>query len=170
MRGSPRDRLQPPRAANPPNFPILPSADRNRAQELLSISLSMSTLSHKIDSLQRDAKQAVRKASPWIGFLARFGFATRGLLYVILGALALLYAIGHGGKTTNVRGAMYTLFHQPLGTILLLGACIGLAGYALWSFIQALLDPDHFGSSFKGLARRFGCFCTGCIYGALLCA
>jgi hypothetical protein len=33
----------------------------------------MSSLSHKFDSLQQDTKQAMHKASPRIGFLARFG-------------------------------------------------------------------------------------------------
>ena len=42
-------------------------------------------------------------------WLARAGFVARGLVYGIIGILALKLAIGSGGKTTDQQGAMRTL-------------------------------------------------------------
>ena len=55
-------------------------------------------------------------------WLARAGFVARGLVYGIIGLLALKLAIGSGGKTTDQEGAMSTLAHQPLGRTMLVAA------------------------------------------------
>jgi len=36
--------------------------------------------------------------------LSRAGFVARGLIYAIIGILALKLALGHGGKVTNQQG------------------------------------------------------------------
>ena len=46
-------------------------------------------------------------------WLARAGFVARGLLYGIIGVLAVKLAVGAGGKTTNQQGAMRTIAEQP---------------------------------------------------------
>ena len=58
----------------------------------------------------------------------------RGLIYAIIGILAIKLAFGAGGKTTDQQGAMQTVAHQPFGTVLLVLLAIGLGGYALWRF------------------------------------
>ena len=55
-------------------------------------------------------------------WLSRAGFVARGLIYGIIGLLALKLAIGSGGKTTDQQGAMRTLAQQPLGRTMLVGA------------------------------------------------
>jgi uncharacterized membrane protein YidH (DUF202 family) len=70
---------------------------------------------------------------------ARAGFVARGLIYAIIGILAIKLALGAGGKTTNQQGALRTIAHQPFGKALLILVAIGLAGYALWRLIHALL-------------------------------
>lgn len=72
--------------------------------------------------------------------LARAGFVARGVIYGVIGILAVKVALGDGGKTTNQAGALKTIAHQPLGEVLLVLTAIGLAGYALWRFVRAFVD------------------------------
>jgi len=52
-------------------------------------------------------------------FMARVGFATRGMIFFIMGILALLLAFGSGGKTTDQQGAIASIGKQPEGQVLL---------------------------------------------------
>ena len=85
-------------------------------------------------SAHRAGDEVVRSAP--FEWLARAGFVARGLIYAIIGVLALKLAIGDGGKTTNQQGALRTIAHQPFGKLLMILVAIGLGGYALWR-----LDP-----------------------------
>ena len=98
--------------------------------------------------------------------LARAGFAARGLIYGIIGVLALKLAIGDGGKTTDQSGALKTIAHQPFGRFLLIAVAIGFAGYALWRFMHVFLGhgPEKSDSGFD----RVGAFGSGIAY-AFLC-
>jgi uncharacterized protein DUF1206 len=100
-------------------------------------------------------------------WLARSGFVARGLIYGIIGILAIKVALGAGGKTTNQQGALKTIAHQPFGKILLILVAIGLAGYALWRLLHALLGrgPESSDSGFD----RVAALGSGVVY-AGLCA
>lgn len=39
---------------------------------------------------ERGAKEAVEEVSPWVARLARFGYVTKGVMYVVVGLLAVL--------------------------------------------------------------------------------
>jgi hypothetical protein len=120
----------------------------------------------------REAKQAAKKAkqvvehrarettehsgSSWVERLARFGYATKGAVYTIVGGLALAVAIGAGGRTTDPHGALETIGAQPFGVLLLILVAVGLVGYALWRLFQAVADPDVEGRDVKGIAKRVG--------------
>jgi hypothetical protein len=77
--------------------------------------------------------------TPQFEWFARAGLATRGVVYVLIGVLAIKLALGDGGKTTNQQGALQTIGHQPLGTVLLILVAIGLAGYASWRLLRAAI-------------------------------
>jgi hypothetical protein len=97
--------------------------------------------------------------------LARAGFVARGLVYAIIGVLALKLAFGHGGKLTNQQGALKTVAHQPFGTVLLVLVAIGLGGYCLWRLVRAAIGhgPEGSDTGFERLAA----FASGLAYGAL---
>ncbi len=97
--------------------------------------------------------------------LSRAGFVARGLIYGIIGILALKLALGQGGKLTNQQGALHTVAHQPFGKVLLTLVAIGLGGYSLWRFVRAAIGhgPEGSDSGFERLAA----LASGIAYGAM---
>ncbi|MGV2829693.1 DUF1206 domain-containing protein [Myxosarcina sp. GI1(2024)] len=100
--------------------------------------------------------------------LARFGYVAKGVVYLLIGILAVLaaFSVG-GGKTTGTSGALRTVAAQPFGTVLLLLIGIGLFGYVIWRLIQAIKDPEHKGNDAQGIARRLGFAVSGLAYAGL---
>jgi hypothetical protein len=117
----------------------------------------------------RVARASGEKVAHSSGFelLARAGFVARGLIYAIIGILAIKLALGVGGKATNQQGALRTIAHQPFGRVLLILVAIGLGGYALWRLVRALLGhgPEGSDSGFD----RVAALGSGIVY-AGLCA
>lgn len=103
-----------------------------------------------------------------VAVLGRAGYVARGVVYVVVGGLAVLAALGRAeGETTSGKGALVTMFNQPLGTVLLLALGVGLAGYALWRAIDAVLDPDRRGCGVKALCVRGAHIGSALAHGAL---
>lgn len=92
---------------------------------------------------------------------AKLGYVARGVVYFVIGGLAILLAMGEGGKTTNSKGAIEQIMAQPFGTVLLVILVIGLLGYVAWRFTQSIKDTDDHGTSAKGLAVRAGLLVSG---------
>jgi len=113
------------------------------------------------------AREAIAPAAPWIEWFARVGYAAKALLYTVVGVLALQSALGNGGETTGSRGALTTLVRQDFGTLILVVIAAGLFGYAAWRIIEAILDPEHRGTSAKGLALRTSFAVRGIVHAAL---
>lgn len=127
----------------------------------------MANINASLDSGKKHAEQAARQARPWVEKLARLGYAAKGTVYIIIGVLAVEAAWNGGGTTTNSQGALGTIVGSPFGQFLLGLLTIGLAGYALWRFVEAGLDSEDKGSSSKGIATRVGYVLSGIAYSAL---
>jgi hypothetical protein len=84
---------------------------------------------------------------------ARLGYAARGLVYLLVGSLALLAAFG-GGKAVGTKGALAELLSKPFGAILLGAVAGGFVCFAAWRLAQALLDADHLGTGAKAMRKR----------------
>jgi len=112
-------------------------------------------------SSAEQGKQAVKEQSfSGIKALARFGYAARGVVYLIVGGLALFAAVGSGGEVTGTKGALGWLAQQPWGKVLLGLVALGLIGHAVWRFVQAVRNTDgHSGG--KGVVIRIGLFVAG---------
>lgn len=106
-------------------------------------------------------------ANRWMERLARFGYAAKGVVYIVVGALAMMEAAGFGGETTDTRGALQTIETKPFGKITLGVVAAGLVGYALWRLIQALADTEDKGTKLKGIAVRIGYACSGLVYAGM---
>ena len=129
----------------------------------------MTSISTSTAGTARDqVEDAVREAGPALKWLARLGFVAKGFVYITVGVLAVQAALGSGGSTTDQRGALRTILHQPFGRTMLIVGGIGLVGFALWRLIQSLLDPEHeHGTKPKELLRRAARFVSGVAYGGL---
>lgn len=109
----------------------------------------------------------MQKHYKWIKPLARAGYSARGLVYLIIGLLAIFAAIGSAEKE-NTKGAVEKLFQQPFGTAIIWILVVGLAGYVMWRLIQSLLDTDDHGWKPKGLAVRLGLLASAATYSTLI--
>jgi uncharacterized membrane protein YidH (DUF202 family) len=110
------------------------------------------------------AKRLAHKARPWVERLARLGYATKGVVYTVVGVIAALAALRGGGKTADTRGALEEIVQRPYGRVMLIVVAVGLAGYALWRLTQAVFDTEDKGAEWKGLAVRAGYACIGFVY------
>ena len=64
--------------------------------------------------------------------LGRVGLAAKGVLYAVVGILAVKVALGGREQSPDKDGALTTIAQQPFGRGLLVLLALGLAGYALW--------------------------------------
>jgi Domain of Unknown Function (DUF1206) len=103
--------------------------------------------------------------SPAVGWLGRAGLVARGVVYAVVGILALKLALGDGGQTASQQGALKEIARQPFGKVLLVLLAAGLAGYAIWRLTRAAVgrgreDTD---SGFE----RIAALASGIAYGVL---
>jgi hypothetical protein len=108
-----------------------------------------------------------REVAPWIVRTARLGFAAKGLVYLVIGLLALFAAVGKGGRTTDAHGALRVIGDAAAGRFALGLVGVGLLGYALWRLLAAASDAERRGSNAKGIALRLGQAGRGLVYGSL---
>jgi uncharacterized membrane protein YidH (DUF202 family) len=114
--------------------------------------------------VKEEAGRISQSARGWIVPLARFGYAAKGVVYLIIGGLAALAAFTGGGRTTDSRGAFEEILSQSYGKLLLGAVAVGMAAYAVWRFVQAVKDTENKGSNAKGIARRIGYAAIGVIH------
>lgn len=119
-------------------------------------SLSTGSTSHTAPS--------ANTAHPSLKWIARTGYAARGVVYLIIGVLSLLAALGMGGDTEGSRGALRTLAGQTWGQVALGIIALGLLAHASWRFLQSALDADNHGADAKGITVRAGLFVSAFTY------
>jgi hypothetical protein len=90
-------------------------------------------------------------------FLARAGLTARGVIYILIGWVAVQLALGQTSGEADQRGALQLLARQPFGLVLLWLIGIGFAAYALWRLSEAAFgvtgDGNGAGPRLKSLAR-----------------
>lgn len=100
-----------------------------------------------------------------LGLLARAGLLARGVVYFVIGLLALELALGEGGSATDQQGAMKAIAGQSYGKVLLVLLAIGLAGYALWRLVRAAVG--HGAEQRDEASDRIAALASGITYVAL---
>ena len=85
------------------------------------------------------AKGQARRASdsPPAQLLARAGLAARGVIYILMGWVAILVALGNSSQEADQAGALQLLAGKPYGEVSLWLLGIGFAAYALWRLSEA---------------------------------
>jgi hypothetical protein len=92
----------------------------------------------------------------WLCNYCRLGIASLSLLYLVMGGLTALGALGLGGEKTDQRDVFPFLFRQPLGRITISLLAAGICGYVLWRLYQVWFDPAGHGRGPLGLFMRTG--------------
>src|SRR3712207_4461146 len=96
--------------------------------------------------------------SPSFLLLTRIGFAARGLLYLVIGYLALKL-----GRAEDAGGALEHVSREAGGLVLGLLA-LGFVAYGLWRVADAILDTQGKGNDAKGIAGRLAGGLSGIIH------
>jgi hypothetical protein len=91
-------------------------------------------------------------------WLARFGFVTRGLLYIVIAWLVIA-----NGRTEDLTGAMEYLGHG-VGRGLMIFVVAGTSGYGLWRVSDAAFGMDSGRHNPKAWRRRVAAATSGAIY------
>src|SRR6201996_5216405 len=106
-----------------------------------------------------DAMRTARRASdsPAAHFLARAGLTARGVIYILIGWVAVLVALGQSTHEADQQGALQLLAGKPYGLVSLWLLAIGFAAYALWRLSEAAFgvagERPGAGPRLKSLAR-----------------
>ncbi|RDV13662.1 DUF1206 domain-containing protein [Pontibacter diazotrophicus] len=105
----------------------------------------------------------------WVKHVAQVGLTAKGIVYCLLGILALVTALELGRDTREISRKEVFLFIEELflGRALLLIVAVGLACYCVWRLLQALTDTEGKGADIKGLIYRARYGASGAFYGIL---
>jgi hypothetical protein len=116
----------------------------------------------------RTARRAGRDAasSRWLQWLARGGLVARGVIYVLVGVLAVQIAFGSGGKRADTSGALHAVAEHPGGIVVLWLLAVGFAGLAIWRFAEVVYGQAGRGGRTAG--KRLGSLARAVLY-AFIC-
>jgi hypothetical protein len=93
--------------------------------------------------------------SSWIDWVARAGLVAYGVVYVLIGWLAVQLAFGDRSGAPSSSGALRELAQQPFGDVLIWVVSLGMFLLALWQLLEAGFGHrDEEGK--KRAAKRLG--------------
>jgi hypothetical protein len=104
----------------------------------------------------------------WFQTYCRIGIASLSALYILMGTLTALSALGLGGKRLDQKEVVPWLFRQPMGRVAVVLLAAGISGYVLWRLVQAWKDPGGFGAGPKGICIRASYLISGLLYASLV--
>ena len=91
-------------------------------------------------------------------WLTRVGFLARGMLYILIGVLAI-----GTGRTEDLTGALEYV-GDGVGRVMLTFVAAGLATYALWRLSDAAFGTEHGRGDWKALRGRIAAAGIGIVY------
>lgn len=101
--------------------------------------------------------------------IARVGYVAKGLIFLAVGAFALVAAFGFAeGRVTGTDGAVYLIGGSAPGRWGFGLLALGLGGHVLWRLYQAFVDPAEKGRDWVGLIQRAGFMVSAGFYLSLL--
>ena len=100
----------------------------------------------------------------WTESLVRAGYVARGAVYLAMGASGLAVAVGLAESARDARGAIRLIGRLPFGDVLVASLAVGLAGYAMLSFVAAVHDPERNGRGPLGILLRVADALAGAFY------
>ena len=119
-----------------------------------------------IKNIKTEGKKAAKEVaySPLMERLTRLGYGIKGVIYILIGLLALQGVVGKNATPADQLGAIVAIARLPYGKVILWVVLIGLISYSLWGLIRAFLDPFHKGTDMEGLLTRGGFLVSAVTY------
>jgi Domain of Unknown Function (DUF1206) len=113
----------------------------------------------------RSTRYAARRASSgrFMEWLARAGLTARGVMYVLIGSLAVEIAFGQGGHQADRSGALRLVAQTPFGKAALWLLVIGFGGMTLWRLSEAAFGAA--GPDGRKASTRLGSLARAIFYG-----
>src|SRR5215471_5067566 len=104
-------------------------------------------MSRTVATRARHARTTARRVADRgpLRFLAPAGLLARGLMYIVVGWIALQVAFGKSGQQADRSGALHALRGTPVGAVALWVLVIGFFGMALWQLSEALFGSPAAG-------------------------
>jgi hypothetical protein len=96
-------------------------------------------------------------------FLARAGFVARGIMYALIGWIALQIAFGNSSQQADKNGAVHTLNSTPVGAAGFWLLVVGFFGMALWRLSEAIYGAP--GPGGREAKARLGALGRVVVYG-----
>jgi hypothetical protein len=118
----------------------------------------------KVHSAATKAKKIINSAHSSMAVLARIGYVAKGIVYLMIGTMAALFAFGERRQPGDFSSVLLKIFSEPFGTSLLALLTIGLIGYGVWCLVQAVLDTENKGTTFFGIVTRVFYAGVGTVY------
>jgi len=117
----------------------------------------------KIEQTVEKAEEIVRH--PYIKKLAQFGFYTKGFLFIVIGILAIMVAIGEkGGQISDASGALSRIAQATYGKVFLIIFIAGAFGHGAWNVLRGVADVDNAGNDLQGIGKRIIAVSVGLFY------
>ena len=98
-------------------------------------------------------------------WLARAGLAARGVMYVVIGWIAVEVAFHRSNQQADRTGALHAISATPVGGVLLWLLVIGFIGMALWRLSEALYGSP--GSGGQKASKRLAALGRAIIYAVI---
>jgi len=86
---------------------------------------------------------AIGRAQPWSDRVARVGYLSKGLVFILVGGLAVVAAAGLGGIATGPSGALEAVARLPAGRAGLAFIALGLLAHAAFRAALALVGEPY---------------------------
>ncbi len=104
--------------------------------------MSASTLFHRSARARRAVPRRGRAArggpaGRWMTWLAKAGLTARGVMYVLIGIIAVQVAIDGSRQQADRTGAVHLVAQTAFGSLILWLLVIGFAGMTLWRLSEA---------------------------------
>ena len=115
----------------------------------------------------RSTRSSGRRAanSKALRWLARAGFAARGVMYIIVGWIAVQVAFGPSGQQADRTGALHEIGATPVGGVLLWLLVVGFIGMTLWRLSEAVYGSP--GSGQQKAGKRVAALARAVVYAVI---
>ncbi|HEY8562897.1 MAG TPA: DUF1206 domain-containing protein [Pyrinomonadaceae bacterium] len=124
---------------------------------------TLPAVKEKVKETVQAAEETVRK--PFVRKIARLGFYTKGFLFIVIGILAVMVALGQrGGELADPTGALTRVAMLDYGRVILMVFIAGAVSHGVWNILRGLADVDGAGKNWRGIIMRCIAIGVGIFY------